>query len=152
MPFNLSQIFGGWRRRGDAKKAARAHTSPTPPAGKKPGFFADSKPSFKEAGGVPPRGSVKSHSELAGKLLISPHISEKATMLGENIHVFKVAGRASKSAIKQAVESRYGVLVAAVNIVAARDKRRRRGQVVGRRAGYKKAIVKLAEGQTISEF
>ena len=96
------------------------------------------------------RGSqTKAHSELARKLLIAPHISEKATTLW---YVFKVSDGANKNSLKHAIEDRYGVEVESVNIVAARDKKRRRGQNLGIKSGFKKAIIKLREGQTINEF
>lgn len=153
MPFNLSQIFGGWRRK---------EKKPQKPRGKASDFGREKDrgippptPSLEGEGLSASRskvGGAKSYSELANKLLVSPHVSEKATMLGEGAHVFKVADRANKFAIKQATEDRYGVDVESVNIIAARDKKRRRGQTIGIKSGFKKAILKLKEGQTISEF
>lgn len=139
MPFNLSQIFGGWRRKESAKKGRKELL----PVGKKSGFFADSKPGFKEAGRVSPVAETKpmrafGKSHLAFDTLVSPHISEKATMFGGGTYVFKVTDKANKIMVKKAVEERYGVKVENVNIANM--------------PGFKKAVVKLSAGQTISEF
>ena len=155
MPFNLSQIFGGWRRKGGGlKKATR--TRP---------FSTSDVKSLKTSDVLPWRAAnkeisdaargasqIKNKSELAGKLIVAPHISEKATMLGEGRYVFKVADGANKNTLKEAVEGRYGVEVESVNIVAARDKKRSRGQIIGVKSGFKKAVVTLKAGQIISEF
>jgi len=167
MPFSLGQIFGGWRRKaGDAFKASRtgnensrrrfSETPPrgkTPPSGKKPGFWGVSKPGFEELGveerGVPP--AAVSQSELAYGVIIAPHISEKVGGERGN-YIFKVAGSANKIQIAQAIEARYKVKVLAVNIINTAAKPRRRGQIEGSKSGYKKAVVKLEEGQSITTF
>lgn len=155
MPFNLSQIFGGWRRKGGGfKKAARARPSSTSDV--KPQKTSDVFPGrtgIKEISSASPRASqIKSQSELARKAIVSPHISEKSSMLGGGRYVFKVADGANKNLLKGAVEDRYGVEVKSVNIVAQRDKKRSRGRIVGIKSGFKKAVVTLKAGQTISEF
>ena len=120
---------------------------PLPREGARGGFSAS-----EQNKSVGARGGTKSQSELARRLLIAPHISEKATMLGEGRYVFKVTGGANKNSLKKAIEDRYGVGVEAVNIVAPREKQRRRGANLGIKSGFKKAVIKLKEGQTISEF
>ena len=95
---------------------------------------------------------TKNKSELARRLIVSPHVSEKSVILGDGNYVFKVAPGANKSLVKNAIEDRYGVKVESVNILAPRDKKRRRGANIGIKSGFKKAVVKLQEGQTISEF
>ena len=83
-------------------------------------------------------------------IVLSPHITEKSTMLSEhNAVVFKVAGTASKPEIKAAVEALFGVTVTGVNTIVSKGKTKRwKGQPY-RRSDMKKAIVTLAEGQSI---
>ena len=79
-------------------------------------------------------------------------ISEKATLLNElnNEIVFKVAKDANKLEIKQAVEKFLGKKVAAVRTANYNGKlKRQRRSDAGRTAHWKKAIVRLAEGETI---
>ena len=79
-------------------------------------------------------------------------LSEKATLLGEmnNEYVFKVGPRATKLEIKQAVESLFGKKVVSVNTCNYHGKKKReRRQDFGRTARWKKAIVKLKEGERI---
>jgi large subunit ribosomal protein L23 len=79
-----------------------------------------------------------------------PIITEKATMASENgAVVFEVAIDANKPAIKEAVESLFGVKVKAVNTTITKGKVKRfRGQL-GKRKDVKKAYVTLEEGNTI---
>lgn len=159
MPFNLAQIFGGWRRK-EAKKAPRAALLGGEPRSKRgpevrrsPASAGLSASGANEASRDAARGAKpKGQSEIAGLVLVSPHISEKAAMLGEERVVFKVAAGAGKPAIKQAVENRYGVGVEAVNILAKRDKNRRRGAILGVKPGFKKAVVTLKAGDKITGF
>lgn len=79
-------------------------------------------------------------------------LSEKATLLGEmnNEYVFKVDPRANKLEIREAVEKLFGKKVVAVRTANYQGKKKReRRQDFGRTAHWKKAIVKLAEGETI---
>ena len=85
-----------------------------------------------------------------GQVLKEPHITEKATLLAEkNFYVFKVFPNSNKKEVKKAVESIYGVDVLDVNIVNVPRKQRRVGKFLGWRKGYKKAVVKVKEGQKI---
>ena len=80
----------------------------------------------------------------------APLITEKTASLGKNrAYTFVVAPSANKIDIKRAVESRFSVKVEKVNILNMPDKERRRGRQIGWKAGFKKAAVKLKEGQTI---
>jgi large subunit ribosomal protein L23 len=83
-------------------------------------------------------------------VIVAPHITEKATMLSEqNAVVFKVAPKASKPQIKAAVEALFGVTVTGVNTIVQKGKTKRwKGQPYFR-ADIKKAIVTLADGQSI---
>jgi len=83
-------------------------------------------------------------------ILKTPHISEKSTELtGRNQYVFKVFSRANKTEIKKAIENLYKVKVISVKIIKVPAKKRRLGRITGWRKGYKKAIVKIKEGQKI---
>jgi len=83
-------------------------------------------------------------------VVLAPHITEKSTMLSEaNAVVFKVAPRASKPEIKAAVEALFGVTVTGVNTIVSKGKTKRWKGKPYQRSDMKKAIVTLAEGQTI---
>ena len=83
-------------------------------------------------------------------IVLAPHITEKSTMLSEhNAVVFKVAGTASKPEIKAAVEALFNVSVTKVNTIVTKGKTKKwKGQPY-KRSDVKKAIVTLAEGQSI---
>ena len=82
--------------------------------------------------------------------ILAPHITEKATLLSEqNKVVFKVAMDATKDEIASAVEELFKVKVTKVNTVITKGKTKRFRGVVGHRNDVKKAIVTLAEGQSI---
>ena len=80
----------------------------------------------------------------------APHITEKSTMLSEhNAVVFRVAPDASKPEIKAAVEALFDVKVTNVNTLVTKGKSKRWRGKPYQRSDFKKAIVTLAEGQTI---
>jgi len=83
-------------------------------------------------------------------VIVAPHITEKSTLLSEqNAVVFKVARDASKPEIKAAVEALFNVKVTGVNTMVTKGKTKRwKGQAY-QRSDAKKAIVTLAEGETI---
>ena len=79
-----------------------------------------------------------------------PHLSEKGHLAAEhNQVVLKVRTDATKTEIRQAVELLFEVEVDAVQVVNCKGKNKRFGRVQGRRADWKKAYVKLAEGSEI---
>ena len=83
-------------------------------------------------------------------IVLSPHITEKSTMLSEhNAVVFKVATGASKPEIKAAVEALFGVTVTGVNTMVTKGKSKRWKGKPYQRSDMKKAIVTLADGQSI---
>lgn len=93
-------------------------------------------------------GSAKNPE--AYKIVKYPVIAEKATGLTMlNKYVFRLEPAVTKSEVKKAIESIYGVKVAGVNIVNVPRKKRRRGRVMGWRSGFKKAIVTLREGEKL---
>jgi large subunit ribosomal protein L23 len=83
-------------------------------------------------------------------VVLSPHITEKSTMASEhNAVVFKVASGASKPEIKAAVEALFGVTVTGVNTIVQKGKTKRWKGKPYQRSDFKKAIVTLAEGNSI---
>ncbi|MGN6421854.1 MAG: 50S ribosomal protein L23 [Asticcacaulis sp.] len=83
-------------------------------------------------------------------VLLSPHITEKSTLLSEqNKVVFKIALDATKDEVASAVEAIYNVKVTKVNTIVTKGKTKRFKGIMGRRNDVKKAIVTLAEGQSI---
>jgi len=91
-------------------------------------------------------------------ILIKPVITEKATMDSEvnNRYTFEVSMRTNKVEIKKAVESAYGVSVEKVRTMNVRPDRKSRntksGVITGKTNAIKKAIVQLAEGDTIDFY
>ena len=83
-------------------------------------------------------------------VILAPHITEKSTLLSEhNGVVFKVANDATKPQIKEAVEALWGVKVTGVNTIVQKGKTKRWKGRPYKRSDSKKAIVTLAEGQSI---
>jgi len=91
-------------------------------------------------------------------ILLKPIVTEKMTAQGEKLNRFGfvVDKRANRIQIKKAVEDMYGVTVESVNtmIYAGKNKSRftRTGVIQGRTSSFKKAIVTLAEGDTIDFY
>ena len=83
-----------------------------------------------------------------------PMITEKSTQLRDSVNVvaFEVDRRANKIEIKKAVEAQFDRKVAAVRIVRMHGKVRRQGRSVGRQPDWKKAYVRLADGEKPIEF
>ena len=83
-------------------------------------------------------------------IIVSPVITEKATNLTEqNKVVFRVAPKATKPQIKEAVERLFDVKVTGVNTLVTKGKKKIFRGLRGQRSDVKKAIVTLAEGETI---
>ncbi len=83
-------------------------------------------------------------------VIVAPHITEKATLLSEsNAVVFKVSGDATKPQIKAAVEALFDVKVVGVNTLVQKGKTKRWKGKPYTRTDVKKAVVRLAEGQSI---
>ncbi len=91
-------------------------------------------------------------------IIIKPVITEKMTMMGEklNRYGFIVHKKANKLQIKKAVEELYGVEVQSVNTMNYSGKEKSRftksGVISGRSNAYKKAIITVAEGETIDFY
>ena len=89
----------------------------------------------------------------ARDILVRPLITERTTQLmAEGKYVFVVAKAANKIEIAKAVSEIFKVKVAKVNTVNVIAKTKRMGRTQGKRPDYKKAIVKLAPGETIEFF
>ncbi len=87
------------------------------------------------------------------EVIVRPLITEKATILaGEGKYAFEVDRRANKPQIRDAVQLAFNVRVAGVNTMNVRGKGRRSGRRYTRTRDWKKAIVTLAEGDTIQIF
>ena len=92
------------------------------------------------------------------EILIKPILTEKANAQQEKLrrYAFKVDRRANKLEIKTAIEQFYGVNVLEVNTLVVPGKNKSRstkaGVVSGVKSGYKKALVTVAEGETIDLF
>ena len=93
----------------------------------------------------------KADENRLAKVLVAPIISEKATRQGEkhNQVLFKVLRDATKPEIKAAVELMFKVEVDSVSTVNQKGKTKRFRGRPGKRSDYKKAVVTLAEGQSI---
>lgn len=91
-------------------------------------------------------------------VLLKPIVTEKMTEQGEDLNrfAFKVDRRANKIHIRKAIEEMYQVKVVSVNTMRYGGKRKSRftkaGVVIGKTAAYKKAIITLAEGDTIDFY
>jgi large subunit ribosomal protein L23 len=90
-------------------------------------------------------------------VLIRPLVTEKTSYQSGKLNQFSfvVAKRATKSMVKDAVETLFDVSVERVNIINAPAKRGRRARsrrLLVRKPGFKKAIITLAEGQTLEMF
>ncbi len=86
-------------------------------------------------------------------LIRRPIITEKATLLLENNqYTFEVAPKATKTEIKAAIETLFEVKVVGISTLNPPRKQRRVGKFIGHRALYKRAIVTLAPGDSITLF
>ena len=83
-----------------------------------------------------------------------PVVTEKSSIARDeaNIATFRVDPRATKHEIKRAVEQLFEVKVEGVRTMQQPGKKKRVGKSVGRKPAWKKAIVELAEGQSIEFF
>ena len=91
------------------------------------------------------------NEERMYKVLLGAHISEKATVIGDenNQFVFRVSRDATKPEVKEAVEKIYGVNVEGVQLLNVKGKVKRSWRGTSRKPSWKKAYVRVAEGQDI---
>ena len=92
------------------------------------------------------------NQERLMNVLLEPHVSEKSTIAGDKANqiVFKVMPDATKSEIKHAVELLFEVKVDDVQVANVKGKTKRTQTGVGRRKDWKKAYIRLQEGQDIN--
>lgn len=88
------------------------------------------------------------------EIVIAPLITEKSSSLQKvhNSYTFRVSVNANKVEIRHAIEKIFNVHVLDVNTIMQQGKLKRMGRFSGKRADWKKAIVKLKEGDSITEF
>ena len=88
------------------------------------------------------------------EILKRPVLTEKSSYQADELqrYTFRVDRRANKHQVRRAVETIFGVEVLGVNIMNVRGKRRRLGRYEGKMPDWKKAIVTLAPGDSISFF
>jgi len=94
----------------------------------------------------------KYNAEQLMQVLLAPVVSEKSTRVADKNrqYVFRVADNATKPEIKAAVELMFKTKVDGVTVSNVKGKERRFGRMLGRRRNWKKAYVRLAEGQEIN--
>jgi large subunit ribosomal protein L23 len=92
--------------------------------------------------------------KFAHDLILAPVVSEKSYDLIEdqNAYTFEVDHHANKQEIRDAVEKVFGVTVLRVNTMNRKGKRKRYGYKMGKRKDIKRAVVTLADGDSIDLF
>lgn len=91
------------------------------------------------------------NQERIYKVLVAPHVSEKATLVAEKYgqYVFRITPDATKPEVKKAVEALFNVKVESVQTVNIKGKTKRTARGLGKRNDVRKAYVKLVAGQDI---
>lgn len=99
------------------------------------------------------KGKAKKSNGQAYRILVKPMVTEKATVLSAvNQYVFMVAIDANKIEVADAIEEVYGIRPTSVNMIKSKGKQINRGRISGRRKDFKKAIVTLKKGESISIY
>jgi large subunit ribosomal protein L23 len=89
------------------------------------------------------------------EILVRSIVTDKASSdnaYDTNTYVFEVGLKATKAEIKAAVEAYFGVTVEGVRTLIVRGKEKRRGAIVGKRSNWKKAYIRLADGDSIDIY
>jgi len=95
----------------------------------------------------------KKSSAMAYKVLVKPLVTEKATDLGNlNKYIFMVDCDANKVEVAKAITAIYGIKPLSVNIINNKGKKITRGRIAGKRKDWRKAIVTLPKGKSISIY
>jgi len=138
-------LFDRIKKKTPPPTAASDKTSDTKePAGKKPADSAE-----------PTTDVVTAPAEQGGnssRLLLKPHVSEKAASNAKGVYVFDVPVSANKVEVRKSVEALYKVKVVSVRTIRGIGKILKRGRIEGHRKDWKKAIVTLKKGQTIDIY
>ena len=96
---------------------------------------------------------IAENAGVALRFLVEPWITEKShAAIADNKYTFKVTKDATKKQVKMAVEGIYKVKVEKITMVNLKPKRKSYGRYVGRKAGIRKATVKLRKGDKIELF
>jgi len=146
-------LFDFLKRKKEIEKAKKKKVTKTP--AKKPVETSVVKSEKKkvekpEVVSQAPTFKTKRSTDFSYEAVKQPHISEKSTYLAEkNQYVFEISPNHNKNEVRKAVEGLYGVDVLSVNIIKIPAKKRRLGKTQGFRKQFKKAIVKIKEGQKI---
>lgn len=115
----------------------------------KPAKKASAKKDKKTDTGIKKTGKLINDVRLYD-VIVRPVITEKSTMAAEqNKVVFKISPDATKEQVKNAVEALFGVKVTKVNTISVKGKTKRFRGRMGQRSDFRKAVVTLAEGQSI---
>jgi large subunit ribosomal protein L23 len=130
----------------NAKTVSETKPAPEKKAEKKPA--AQRKPAGAAAASSPRRFAA----DRLMNVVLAPVVSEKSTFVADKArqYVFRVADDATKPQIKAAVELMFKTKVEGVTVLNVKGKERRFGRTIGRRRSWKKAYVRLAEGQEIN--
>ncbi len=113
-------------------------------------FAAEKKEKPVQSLAVSKESKKISFGGVSSKILLSPHVTEKASLLvGKNQYIFKVHSEATKFAVAHAIKEAFGADAKNVNIITIHSRERRVGRTLGTKPGFKKAIVTLKEGQHI---
>jgi len=95
----------------------------------------------------------KKVSGRAYRVLVKPMVTEKATNLSAvNQYVFMIDNDANKIEVAKAIYEVYGIKPTEVNIIKVKGKKVNRGKITGKRKDFKKAIVTLKKGESISVY
>jgi large subunit ribosomal protein L23 len=87
------------------------------------------------------------------QIIIEPIVTEKTSgLMSDSVYVFRVLKEATKSQIKNALKTVFGVDASSVNTTKVRGKARQVGRHIGVTSSWKKAYVKLKKGQKIKEL
>jgi large subunit ribosomal protein L23 len=133
----------------DAEKSKKGAKKPAKTSVAKPEAKNTEKKAVKEDAPAKTSTTIKA-GKFSYEAIKQPHISEKASFLSEkDQYIFEVSPNYNKTEIRKSVEGIYGVDVLSVNVVKIPAKKRRLGKTEGFRKAYKKAIVKIKEGQKI---
>ncbi len=105
------------------------------------------------ADGKVKKDKKKKKNGQAYRVLVKPMVTEKATNLGAiNQYVFMVSFDANKIEVAKAIYEVYGVNPISVNIIKTKGKKVNRGRITGQRKDFKKAIITLKKGESISIY
>ena len=94
----------------------------------------------------------KYSSDRLMNVVLAPVVSEKSTFVADKNrqYVFRVSDDATKPEIRAAIELKFKIKVEGVTVANVKGKQRRFGRTIGRKRSWKKAYVRLAEGQEIN--